>query len=112
MCEQVCTALGSARPTLQTLHDILANAIAAQRTDLAETAAGAASREDLLGALRELSQALGHSDMRATTLCSTLKTRFAGVLADRLQSLDDKVAQLDFDAALAECARLIEEQAS
>ena len=111
VCEQVCTAIGSARPTLHALHDILADAMTAQRTDLADTAAGA-SREDLLGGLRELSQALGQSDMRATTLCATLKTRFAGVLADRLQSLDDKVARLDFDAALAECARLIEEQAS
>ena len=115
ICEQVCAAIGSARPTLQTLHDVLTDAVTARRTDLTETAAGA-NREELLGALRELSQALENSDMRATTLsatlCATLQTRFTGAMADRLQSLDDKVAQLDFDAALFECTRLIQEQAA
>jgi PAS domain S-box-containing protein len=107
LCDGVCTLIDAARQDLLALQQALVDSQRAQPSDPPEAPAGA-KRETLVDALRELSSALERSDMVATTLLAGLQTRFSGELADRLQTLDDTVSQLDFEAALAQCAALIE----
>ena len=72
-------------------------------------AIGQANAEDLYDALRELMVLLRNADMRAVDVFEQLQQTHAATLQTALQPLDDAMAALDFERALAQCQALTEE---
>jgi hypothetical protein len=69
----------------------------------------AAEQAGLAKLLSDLLLCLQDSDMEALALMSALQTRYAAVLGDRLQGLDEALGRLAFDAAIAPCKALLSE---
>ncbi len=88
-----------------------------QATQAPETAAeagngkdnGQASAQGLRDALSELMGLLRSADMRAVDVFEQLQQTHAAQLQTALQPLDDAMAALDFERALAQCQALTEE---
>ena len=93
LANALATAMQAAAPALRGLVAAL--------TPQASAARPAADASGADAALRALAQALRESDMRATDLMLEVRQRFAPLLGDRLEPLDQAVRRLDFARATA-----------
>ncbi len=74
----------------------------------APAAVGKVERQQVQQDLHLLAELLRNSDMAATQALTGLRGQFDGALGERFKTLDQAVANLDFDAALPHCTELLE----
>ena len=103
--DQACAAIDAAAPALAALLQALRPADA--DAPAAAAAAHPADREALQQGLRQLAELLRNADMAALSAMSNLQGRFSGTLNPHFVALDEAVAGLDFDPALAHCTQLL-----
>ena len=102
--DRACAAIDAAVPTLAALLQALRPADADPTT---AAATDPADRQALQLGLRHLAELLRNADMGALDAMSDLQGRFSGTLTPRFLALDEAVAGLDFDPALAHCTKLL-----
>ena len=100
-----CDEVAQARPALAQLCAGLDDGLIESTAATASGAAGAAALGD---ALRVLARLLSDADMDAVAALERLRQDHAVALGDRLEPLEDAVAQLDFERALVVCRAMLE----
>jgi len=114
LAEALHAATSTALQAIAPLSGALQQATEAPKTaaDTANANANANDQtraQDLGDALRELMGLLRSADMRALDVFEELQKTHAAQLQTALQPLDDAMAALDFERALAQCQALTEE---
>ncbi len=107
-----CVAMASALPGLTELLRVMqaSESSAPLGSSLGSLAQMPADElQGLLKALDDLLHRLQDSDMEALHVMSVLQSRYASVLGNRLQGLDEALGRLEFESAIASCKALLSE---
>jgi PAS domain S-box-containing protein len=107
LIEQIGRAIAAASPGLIALLQALPSEPAAPTSSAVETDTQVADPDELRAGLHHLGELLRNSDMGAIDALAALHRLPANTLGDPLLSLDEAVAELDFERALRDCNALI-----
>ena len=105
--QEACHAIAAALPGLTELLQTLQRLQTSDKPP-SGVAVPPIDTQALLATLQVMAQRLKNSDMDAMLSMAELQRQFGASLAERLESLEDAMADIDFERALPHCNALIE----